>query len=712
MNPAIYYLSSLEVDVPYVPTPIEMPDGKTWDQKNLNTSRYSDGTLIPRITTGAAWAALTTGGCRFYGNDSTNAALFGRLYNWYAVNGIDGSGTTKDIAPEGWRVAKLSDWQGLASFYGTNGANSNTTAGGYLKEPGTIYWQPSNSILTPPSGFNARGGGFASGTSGVFDGIYTAGYWWPFGEVNSQHITMVYNTTTLGYGNAAIPNRGYSVRLIKKDIIISGFTTTLGTALAKSVPTGGDIPTYTEIPTEVGIAWGTSIYPNIVANNKIQYTLPYSLGPYSIDLPGLSPNTTYHIRAYAKISSGTAYAEDVVFTTRDGIPLLTTDTASSITASTATCGGNITDDGGDTITARGVCWNITGSPTIANSKTIDGGGAGSFTSNMTSLSPDQTYYVRAYATNSVTTSYGNEISFTTVAVPITPILDLYPTSVHHAYSLRKLRTAYTGACIKVRRTTTTPATSTTFDVGFDSVTGVVSFNSPLTNRVGTASAATTLGQFAEGTVDGLTAQPIYVVTWYDQSTNTSTKNPTQATPGNQPRLIDVVGGVATLEKSGGKVAVRFIRTSNTRLTIADTTANISNMSSYFVGAFLTTGTTQNVYALSVTNRFYLPAIVVGAIYAGYAGDASSILLNTLTLDRKLYELLAPAPGSVSTIGAWSNGISKGTNALSSGAISNIWLGHANNLNSYDGYIQEVIGWQSNANRLEKETNINSYWKVF
>lgn len=289
------------------------------------------------------------------------------------------------------------------------------------------------------------------------------------------------------------------------------------------------------------------------------------------------------------------------------------------------------------------------------------------------------------------------------------ILDLY-SSAHHAYSLRKLRSAYGGFCLRVRRTA---ITSTEVNVSFDS-NNTISLNSPITYASGTATTATTLGQFAAiegyGTADiGVTAnQNIFVVTWYDQSGND--KNPTQGTAGNQPRLVSST--TADLERSGGKVAVRFVRASNTRLTIADTTANISNMSSYVVSAFLTTGTTQNVYALSATNRFYLPTIIGGAIYAGYAGDASSILLNTLTLDRKLYELLAPAPGSVSTIEAWSNGVSKGTAALSSGAISNIWLGHAVSLNHYDGHIQEIIGWQSNTNRLEKETNINSYWTIY
>jgi len=262
-NPAIYYLSSLEIDVPYVPTGVLMPDGKVWDQYNLNTSRYSDGTPIPRITVAATWAALTTGACRFYNNDSTNAALFGRLYNWYAVNGIDGSGITKDIAPEGWRVATLADWKILASFYGTNGTNNNPTAGGYLKEPGTTYWKPSNSILTPPSGFNARGGGWIGANGGSND-IYSTGYWWPFGEVDSQQVTMAYNTTALGYTTTAIPNRGFSVRLIKRDTTVQGFTVSISDLNALSITgtgTFGDIPATPDF-IEKGICWSTSANPN------------------------------------------------------------------------------------------------------------------------------------------------------------------------------------------------------------------------------------------------------------------------------------------------------------------------------------------------------------------------------------------------------------------------------------------------------------------
>ncbi len=91
---------------------------------------------------------------------------------------------------------------------------------------------------------------------------------------------------------------------------------------------------------------------------------------------------------------------------------LTTLGASEITYSGAISGGNITADGGAAITARGVCWSTSHKPTVADSKTEDGSGSGTFTSTLTGLSPETPYYVRAYASNSQGTAYGGEISFT------------------------------------------------------------------------------------------------------------------------------------------------------------------------------------------------------------------------------------------------------------------------------------------------------------
>jgi len=97
------------------------------------------------------------------------------------------------------------------------------------------------------------------------------------------------------------------------------------------------------------------------------------------------------------------------------LPILTTTTISDIRSRIAVSGGNITSDGGADITARGVCWSISASPTTSDTKSSNGPGAGIFTSNITSLITGTTYYVRAYATNSVGTAYGNELSFTTAA---------------------------------------------------------------------------------------------------------------------------------------------------------------------------------------------------------------------------------------------------------------------------------------------------------
>lgn len=102
-------------------------------------------------------------------------------------------------------------------------------------------------------------------------------------------------------------------------------------------------------------------------------------------------------------------------------PVLSTKDIHSITPTTANCGGNITYDGGATVTARGVCWSTTQDPTIADNKTTDGTGTGSFTSVITGLTATTTYFVRAYATNSAATSYGNELVFQTYTGTISDV---------------------------------------------------------------------------------------------------------------------------------------------------------------------------------------------------------------------------------------------------------------------------------------------------
>ena len=93
---------------------------------------------------------------------------------------------------------------------------------------------------------------------------------------------------------------------------------------------------------------------------------------------------------------------------------LTTSNTSDLTINSVTSGGNITNGGSADITSRGVCWSTAPTPVFSGSHTSDGTGTGSFTCNITGLTPSTKYYIRAYATNSAGTAYGNEVSFTTL----------------------------------------------------------------------------------------------------------------------------------------------------------------------------------------------------------------------------------------------------------------------------------------------------------
>jgi hypothetical protein len=101
------------------------------------------------------------------------------------------------------------------------------------------------------------------------------------------------------------------------------------------------------------------------------------------------------------------------------LPSLSTTAVSGITYNSASSGGNISSDGGASVSARGVCWSTSSNPTVAlTTKTINGNGTGSFTSSISGLTPSTAYYVRAYATNSVGTSYGSQVVFTSAPLAI------------------------------------------------------------------------------------------------------------------------------------------------------------------------------------------------------------------------------------------------------------------------------------------------------
>ena len=162
--------------------------------------------------------------------------------------------------------------------------------------------------------------------------------------------------------------------------------------------------------TEYGVCWNTTGAPTV--SDQMQAAV-LGLSDYEVNLTSLTPAVTYYVRAYAVNSEGIGYGNVITFITANDVPYVTTSSVSPIDDTSVGCGGDVTADNGSPIIARGVCWSTNPNPTIADNHTVDGIGTGSFTSVLTGLSVGVTYYVRAYATNSTGTGYGEQKSFST-----------------------------------------------------------------------------------------------------------------------------------------------------------------------------------------------------------------------------------------------------------------------------------------------------------
>lgn len=185
----------------------EVKIGKqVWLVENLKTTRYRDGTVIPRLTDATASTSLSTPGYCWYGNDSaTYNAAYGILYNWYAV------ADAHQLAPAGWHVPTDAEWSTLEAYLGGSGS-----AGGKLKEAGTLHWQTPNTDATNESRFSALPGGYRS-DNGTFLNIGGDGYWWSakeFDTANAWYRTMLFSTAYL-YRSSYSKSVGFSVRCVR-----------------------------------------------------------------------------------------------------------------------------------------------------------------------------------------------------------------------------------------------------------------------------------------------------------------------------------------------------------------------------------------------------------------------------------------------------------------------------------------------------------------
>jgi uncharacterized protein (TIGR02145 family) len=199
---------------------------QTWMAKNLDVSRYRNGDIIPQVTDPTQWANLTTGAWCWYNNDSTTyGSVYGRLYNWYAVNDPRG------LAPAGWHVPSDGEWTTLTDCLG--GANF---AGGKIKEEGTTHWISPNLGATNSSGFTALPGG-ARYNWGPFNNVLNTGYFWScsdFSTLNAWLRELNTGTSAIGQPNND-KHSGLSIRCVKDTPI-----TTVNNGLVAYYPFNGN----------------------------------------------------------------------------------------------------------------------------------------------------------------------------------------------------------------------------------------------------------------------------------------------------------------------------------------------------------------------------------------------------------------------------------------------------------------------------------------
>lgn len=199
---SLLFITEIQAQVKVPSTQI---GSQTWMTKNLDVTTYRNGDIIPEVKDSATWAKLKTGAWCYYNNDPSNGSVYGKLYNWYAVNDPRG------LAPEGWHVPTDEEWDTLTRTLG-----GEEIAGGKMKETGTKHWESPNTGATNSSDFTGLPGGLRFDI-GDFVGIGNRGFWWSATESLPSYIKYRYLLSVTGYLNqdGVSPQGGYSVRCVK-----------------------------------------------------------------------------------------------------------------------------------------------------------------------------------------------------------------------------------------------------------------------------------------------------------------------------------------------------------------------------------------------------------------------------------------------------------------------------------------------------------------
>jgi uncharacterized protein (TIGR02145 family) len=176
-----------------------------WMEKNLDVMTYRNGDVIPQVTDATEWAGLTTGAWCWYSNSADNGAIYGKLYNWYAVNDPRG------LAPQGWHIPTDEEWTTLKSLLG-----GELVAGGKMKTTGTTRWTTPNTSATNESGFAGLPGGIRN-VNGTFVDVGVSGYWWSASEFSSTDAwgRYLFNFSGRLLENILNKKNGFSVRCLR-----------------------------------------------------------------------------------------------------------------------------------------------------------------------------------------------------------------------------------------------------------------------------------------------------------------------------------------------------------------------------------------------------------------------------------------------------------------------------------------------------------------
>jgi len=184
-------------------------NNQIWIGKNLNVSYYRNGDQIPQVSTPADWATLKTGAWCYYDNDPANESIYGKLYNWYAVNDKRG------LAPTGWHIPSKTEWSSLTRYLN----NLKNDSGEKLKEVGFLHWKDPNLNIsvTNETGFTALPGGVRN-TKGEYLIKNLSGIWWtstPISPISSWTISMNYLNNLVDSSSSSSNENGLSVRCVK-----------------------------------------------------------------------------------------------------------------------------------------------------------------------------------------------------------------------------------------------------------------------------------------------------------------------------------------------------------------------------------------------------------------------------------------------------------------------------------------------------------------